>query len=212
MTAAMQPNEDGALKPALQLLEDALHRLCGPQSRIVEERLVYVPSRYLQLRDAIFGEQVNAGTGGGSKSRPPFWVDAHDLLHEIDTSVECWQPAFTGVPPTVGRLQWIAQRKWRPQDVRQIEQIARAVAEWAASIDALLDPPAKWSLPNPCPSCNTAIVYRRDGDDMVRQPALQIGPNGCTCQKCKAHWPPNQFVFLARVIGSLPDSVLDDTA
>ena len=205
---AGQPVEDGALIPALQLLEDAIHRLCGPQSRMIDDALVYIPSRYLSLMDSVAGEQVNTGGGGGSKSRPPMWTDAFDLLHEIDQACEVWQPAYTGTPPTVGRLHWIAQRRWRPQDSRQIEQIARAVAEWAASIDALLDPPRRWTLPSACPSCNTAVVYRKDNaGESVRQPALHIDTQGCTCLRCKAHWPPERFVFLARVIGSLPDNV-----
>lgn len=208
MSAAPEIHEDGALPLALNLLEDAMHALCGPRSQIVEGRVIYSPSRYLQLRDALMGEQVNTGGGGGSKSRPPMWTDAFDLLNEIDVAVEVWQPAFTGVPPTVGRLHWLQQRKWRPQDVRQITQITQAVAEWAASIDALLDPPRKWTLPNPCPACNTAIVQRRDGaGENVRQPALHLDPTGCTCLRCKAHWPPEQFVFLSRVLGSLPDNI-----
>lgn len=207
MSAA--PNlEDGFLPAALETLNDALHALCGPRTQYVEERLIYAPSRYMQLMDAVEGEQVNHGGGGGGKSRPPMWLDAHDLLSEIDQAAAIWQPAYTGVPATVGRLHWIAQRKWRPQDVRQIEQITRAVAEWAAAIDALLDPPRRWTLPSPCPACDTATVYRKDSSgEMVRQPALQIGTQGCTCLKCKAHWPPDQFIWLARVLGSLPDNV-----
>jgi hypothetical protein len=36
---------------------------------------------------------------------------------------------------------------------------------------------------------------------MIRQPALQIGPNGCTCSKCRAHWPPEKFLWLANLLG-----------
>jgi hypothetical protein len=133
-----------------------------------------------------------------------------DLRNEIDVAVEAWQPAFTGVPPSVGRLRCIQTRRWRPQDTRQIEQIANAVRAWADAVDALLNPPRHWTLPSPCPSCNTAIVYRRDsGGEMIRQPALQIDPEGCFCTKCRAHWTPDKFVFLARVLGSLPENVLE---
>lgn len=210
MTAAV--SEDGNLPAARTALEDALHALCGPQSRVVDDRLVYIPSRYLQLLDATMGEQVNTGGGGGSKSRPPFWLDAYDLRAEIDVAVECWQPAFTGTPPTVGRLHWIAQRKWRPQDVRQIDQITRAVAEWAHSIDTLLDPPRRWTLPSPCPECKTATVYKRDAaGELIRQPALQISPTGCICARCKTHWPPEHFLLLASVLGcEIPEGVVDD--
>lgn len=197
-----EPQEDGALQPALSLLADAIHRLCGPQSRFMEGKLVWAESRYMQLRDATAGEQVNPGGGGGSKSQIPFWTDAFDILNEIDTTVECWQPAFTGVPPTVGRLKWIEQRKWRPMDTRQIEQITGAVAEWAAEIDALLDPPNRWTLPDPCPACSHKTAYRRDsGGERVRGPALQIDPNGCRCAACGAFWEPTKFEWLGKLLG-----------
>ncbi len=210
-TVTAQPgDEDGALKPALTQLGDAIHRLCGPQTRWIDGTLMHAASRYIQLLGSTAGEQNNTGNGGGSKSRPPCWVDALDLRTEIDTAVEIWQPAYTGTPATVGRLRWLEQRKWRPQDCRQIEQITQAVAEWAAAIDALLDPPRRWTLPSPCPACNTATVYRRDAaGDMVRQPALQIGPQGCHCIKCRAQWAPDKFVWLARLLGSLPENVLE---
>lgn len=207
--AAIKPvDEDGALRPALQALEDAVHALCGPQSQYLEGRVVYIPSRYLQLMDAVTGEQSNSGGGGGSKSRPPFWTDAFDCLNEIDTAVECWMPAFEGVPPTVGRLKGLQAKGWRPQDTRQLEQITEAVGAWVSSIEQLLNPVAQWTLPYACPNCEAKTVYRRDsGGEMVRQPALKIGTDGCTCGRCKAHWPPGRFLFLGKLLDTLPDNV-----
>lgn len=204
--------EDGNLPAALRLLADAIHRLCGPQSRFLEGKLLYSDSRYLQLQDSIHGEQVNAGGGGGSKSQPPCWLDGVQLLDEIDTSVAIWQPAFTGVPPTVGRLRWIEQRSWRPQDCKQIEQITGAVAEWAAEIDALLDPPQRWTLPDPCPSCGAKTAYRRDsGGERVRGPALQIDPQSCRCNACGASWGQDRFQWLGRLLGrEKPAGVIED--
>lgn len=214
------PQSDGALIPAKQLLEDALHALCGPQSRLLHGKVLYIPSRYMQLRDATVGEQSNTGGGGGSKSRPPFWTDAFDLLAEIDTAVEVWQPAFSGTPPTVGRLHWIAQRKWRPQDVHQIGQITRAIAEWAAGIDALLDPepvvylmaPDPSTEPAACTNCGTRRVYRKDSTgERVRQPALRVTKDGCRCQHCHTSWQPGQLRILAAALGyPLPAGVLDE--
>lgn len=199
---AAQKYEDGSLPAALTALDDALHALIAPQSQLHDGRVVGTPSRYLQLLDAVSGEQVNTGGGGGSKSRPPCWLDALDLLNKIDTAVEILQPAHDGVPPTVGRLRWLARRKWRPQDCRQLGQITDAIHEWATAIDALLNPPRKWTLPSPCPACGTAVVRRKDSaGESVRQPALQIGVDGCHCVRCKAVWGPQLFVHLARVLG-----------
>jgi hypothetical protein len=205
-----QPDQDGALKPAIKHLGDAIHRLTGQQSRFLDGKLLYTESRYMQLRDATAGEQVNSGGGGGSKSQPPVWLDAVDLLNEIDTAVEILQPAFTGVPPTIGRLRWIEARKWRPQDTGQIERITRAVAEWAHEIDALLDPPQRWTLPDPCPACNQTTAYRRDsGGERVRTAALQIDPTGCRCAACGAVWEPTKFEWLGKLLGrEKPEGVI----
>lgn len=208
MTQPQAP--DGSLPAALAALDDALHALIASQSQLHDNHLVGTPSRYMQLMDAVTGEQSNTGGGGGSKSRPPFWTDAFDKLREIDEAAAIWQPAFKGVPPTVGRLRTLRARNWRPQDTRPIEQITTALRAWADEIDALLNPPRRWTLPSPCPSCSTATVYRRDsGGEMIRQPALQLGPEGCHCARCNAHWTPDKFVFLARVLGSLPENVLE---
>lgn len=211
MTAQpVQDVEDGALIPALRLLEDAVHRLCGPQSRFIEGRLLYAESRYMQLHNAIAGEQVNPGGGGGSKSQPPCWLDAIELLDEIDTAVAIEQPAFTGVPPTVGRLKWIQARSWRPQDCRRIGQITAAIAEWAADIDALLDPPQRWTLPDPCPACSATTAYHRDsGGERVRGPALQIDTHSCRCNACHAEWGREKFEWLGKLLGrDTPEGVI----
>jgi hypothetical protein len=213
------PAPDGNLPLALRELEDAIHALCSPLPRLIDNRLVHVPSRYLQLLDATEGEQSNTGGGGGSKSRPPCWLDALDALNEIDTAVSIWQPAFAGVPPTVGRLRCIQQRSWRPQDVRRIGQITAVVTEWATAIDALLNPePVVYLMaPNPstepaaCTACGTKRVYRKDSTgERVRQPALRVTKDGCRCQHCHASWEPGQLRLLAAALGyPLPAGVLE---
>ena len=209
--SAPQPAEDGNLPAARRDLDNAIHQLIEPRSTIHNNQIVTAPSLYMQLWDAVSGENNNGGgAGGGTKSRPPFWTDAFDLCNEIDQAVEAWQPAYTGVPPTIGRLKWLQDRKWRPQDVHSINQIIQAVTEWAAGITELMNPTPKWTLPNPCPACGKAVVYRKDGaGEQVRQPALQLGPNGCHCLHCRTLWAPDKFVFLARVLGNLPDNVLE---
>lgn len=213
MTAQQQPVEDGNLPAALRQLGDAIHRLTGPQSRFMAGKLLYADSRYMQLRDSVAGEQVNTGGGGGSKSQPPCWLDAVGLLDEIDTAVAILQPAFDGVPPTIGRLRWIETRSWRPQDTHQIDKITKAVAEWAAEIDALLDPPQRWTLPDPCPACGLDTAYRRDsGGDRVRGPALQIDTFSCRCNNCHASWPREKFEWLGKLLGrEKPEGVIEDT-
>jgi hypothetical protein len=151
MTAPKETDEDGALRPALQALADAVAGLCTPLEEYFESRLITTPSLYLQLRDAVTGEQVNTGGGGGSKSRPPFWTDAFDLFTEIDTALEIWQPAFTGVPATVGRLHWLLQRKWRPQDTKRIESLGRQPAVLEAPHHRTVEPAPQMDHRRPVP-------------------------------------------------------------
>lgn len=218
MTAA-QPAEDGSLPLALRKLDDALHALCEPRSQLADGRMAYVPSRYLQLQDATGGQQSNPGGGGGSKSRPPLWADAFDQLREIDVAVEAWQPAFNGVPPTVGRLRCLRARGWRPQDTKQIEQITSNLLEWVAAIDALFaEEPVRalWAAQGggfaACPHCGKTMAKKRDrGGELVQYPALQVLNDGSTrCMACKTSWSPQLAMWVCRQLGyETPVGVLE---
>ncbi|WP_424712782.1 DUF7340 domain-containing protein [Mycobacteroides abscessus] len=63
----------------------------------------------------------------------------------------------------------------------------------------------------PCPACQKRWVYRRDSSgENVRQPALQLTAQGCSCQACRYTWDPSYFVHLARVLECpLPEGVLE---
>jgi hypothetical protein len=204
--------EDGNLPAALRALDLAVHALCDPQHQYLESRLLTMPSLYLQLMDAVTGEQVNTGGGGGAKSRPPLWLDALKWLQEIDLALEVWQPAYSGVPATVGRCHWLLQRKWRPQDADRIEKMAETIRLWAVKIDELLNPPRVTTITAPCPACGTQFVHRRDDlGENVKMPALQIvADKGCTCQACRYTWEPSHYIHLCRVLGfEMPKGVLE---
>jgi hypothetical protein len=202
-------NDDGNLPAAKHDLDYAVSKLIEHSHAIFGNKLYAGPSLYMQLYDAVGGEQCSTGNGGGNKSRPPVWLDALDLLTEIDTALEAWQPAYSGVPATVGRIKHLQQRKWRPQDVRQICQIIAALNSWVLSINTLLNPNPSWTLPNACPACHRAVVYRRDsGGDLIRQPALQIRRGGepyCRCENCRTVWPEALFPLLAGTLGYQPE-------
>lgn len=231
MTA--QPvEEDGNIVAALRDLEDAVSRLIEPEYKMAGSptcpnchnqtcdtdctqhtcrgHLAPTASLYMQIFDAVAGQQLQTGGGGGSKSRPPFDTDAFDLLTNIDELLEIWQPAYTGVPATIGRLRTMLTTNYRPQDVHGLEQKISIMRDWAAEIAEKLNPSVKWTLPNPCPACNKAVVYRKDSTgEPIRQPALQIGPQGCYCTNCRTIWAPDKFVFLAKVLGTMPANVLE---
>jgi predicted RNA-binding Zn-ribbon protein involved in translation (DUF1610 family) len=202
MTAApIEVDEDGDLIAAMNDLTAAVGRMVSPQISFVDSQIRRAPSLYMQLFDAVSGEQAQSGSGTGSKSRPPFWTDAFDLKNKIDIRLEFEQIAFQGVPASVGRMRELLRREWRPQDVRKIGQLTDALQEWADAIVNTLSPPRKWSVPNPCPNCGKAVVYRPDsGGQMNRQPALQFTTDGCTCANCKYVWGVERFQILAAAL------------
>ena len=216
--SAVQPVEDGNLPAARRRLEVAVWALVDPQSQIIEGKMRHAPSLYLQLRDAVPGQQ--AGSRGQARSVVPFWPDALKLLEEIDTRIEIEQPMFNGVPPTVGRLRHILARKWKPQQTRYIEEFAAVVEGWVKEIDALLNPEPSVFLYAPtgsgaaaCTACGTQYVWKKDSGDNdtpKRQPALKVTKDGCRCQRCRASWEPGQLRMLAAALGyPLPDGVLE---
>lgn len=200
---------DGNLPGALDNLRAAVGKLIDPKKAMNPHGgpVLEAPSLYRQLVNQV---PASAGQGdfrGVKRSGLPLWADAFDLLNVIDAAVAAWQSEATDTP---SRLRELASRKWRPQDVRGIEQITAAVESWAITITEMIDPPRRWSLPSPCPACGTKVVYRRNSSgERIRQPALGIGPHGCECAHCHTTWSPEKFVWLSRLLGSLPDNVLE---
>jgi len=218
MTANIQPvHEDGNLPAARERLHQAITQLIDPHTELANGVHAEIPPLIMQLYDAIPGAQ---GTGhSAARSLPPIWLDAARLYACIDTQVRKWQTDYQHCPqckhcsdtlPAVRRLETLQNKRWRPQDCRLLEDYAGQLENWVIEIDLLLTPQHKWHLPNPCPACDTAIVYRKDtAGDHVRQPALQIGPMGCECLNCHYIWGPQLFQHLANVLGyPLPSGVL----
>lgn len=128
------------------------------------------------------------------------WLDALDLINEIDTAVRAWQPDGDSTP---SRLRSLASRKWRPQDSGGVEQIAGNPEAWVLKIESLLSPSPTKTISAPCPSCNAETVYRTDsGGERVRQPALQITVDGSVCMACRYTWGPERFLLLHRCWGT----------
>lgn len=224
------PAPDGDLRATRRTLADSIHKLVGRRTLHIDRdvlgdhynprdpQVVWGDSLYHQLVDAVTAAQ---GTqhGGHARSLPTVHLSAVQLLTKIDKTVRTWQPdpgIFDGdlatepTPETVRRLHLIADTTWRPQDCQLLAGWAKKINGWIDKIGEILDPTPMVTLSNPCPACGTAIVYRKDdAGETVRQPALQIGKTGCECQHCHHTWSPDQYVFLARVLGGLPDNVLE---
>ncbi|AVO21692.1 hypothetical protein I5I01_gp87 [Mycobacterium phage MooMoo] len=215
-----QPAEDGNLPAAKTRFANAISALIDPKpaNRALDDgthRIEWLDSLYDQLIDAIPGGQGNATRV--PQSSPPICIDATELKQKIDTTTAQWEPRpnidiSQETPPiAIIRLKSLEERQWRPQDAKPIEQMATEIEAWCEAIKGLLNPAPRWHLPNPCPACNKAVVYRRNSaEEVVRQPALQIGAAGCVCQNCHTTWGPEYFQHLAKVLGyELPAGVLE---
>jgi hypothetical protein len=179
---------DDALHRAITNLRNAYDALCEPQGRI--------PSLYRQLQTAT---AANQGAGNHTpRSLPPIWIDAENLLIEIDTAADAWNHQWDRLPITTGRLHTLVETKWQPHQIRSIKQITRILTIWAAQIETLLNPEPAIYLPDPCPNCHATHHRHEDtAGDTVTAPALRLTAARCQCQVCKTAWPPK---FLQRLL------------
>lgn len=213
LMTTQKPAQDGQLQPARAELSNAISQLIDPQSHSTPGQTIYIPSLYQQLTEAVPGSFLGRTTGT-PRSQPPLWLDAADLLNQIDTTVRKWQPAgdaASKLPPTIRRLQLINQRTWRPQDTDTITHQTHQIQQWAIRIATLFAENHTKHITAPCPACGKTTIHKRDSTgELIRQPALQIGVHGCECMACHQIWGPQLFMHLARVLGyELPEGVLE---
>ena len=132
-----------------------------------------------------------------------------DAVHSLCTPVVEYRDGRV----LTGRACWsrCGSRSVRVRLVRLgVGVMCEALEAWVAQIRELLDPPARWSLPNPCPACGVRTVYRIKDGEHLRMAALQVGAEGCECQSCRTVWTPDRFVWLARLLGyEMPAGVLE---
>lgn len=199
---------DGNIHAAHTRLRDAVDRLCAPNMGTHRHRTVTAPSLYEQLCSDLPGTQGDSKTP--AKSLPPLWLDAALLKQDIDQQARRWVRTRGGYATPV-LLRSLVVKSWRPQDTGHVNAMAHTLVRWCESITNLLDPQSVKYLSQACPTCGRKTVYRRDSaGEKVRQPALRITAAGCTCGHCDAHWPPENYLFLCKLLGfALPTGVSD---
>jgi hypothetical protein len=198
---------DGNIVAARTKLSQAVDRLCKPRMAVYHEKTRYGLSLYCQLESDLAGTQGDTRTP--AKSLPPLWIDAVQLIGDMDSETRKWCPRLKRTPY---RLTWLAEKRWRPQDTDHVTEMANTVDNWCETITHLLDPKSVKHISAACPSCGRGFVYRKDSaGETVRQPALKVvTETGCTCQACQAHWAPDRYMFLCRLLGfALPEGVLE---
>jgi len=210
---------DGNIVAARGSLDRAIRALIAPRPGVYADQTRYAPSLYHQLSTELAGAQGDNKTSA-KKSLPPAHIDAVQLKFDIDRQTAAWVPKPGDTPH---RLEILSVQLWRPQDTKQVYDMSRMLRGWCDRIVHLLDPTAVMSLSTlcpkcglkhavACPSCGRTHVYGRDpAGEVVRQPALQLVANvGCTCRHCEAHWSPDRYLFLSKLLGfELPDGVLE---
>lgn len=199
---------DGNIKAALASLKRAVSDLIDPRPIIAHDRTLWTPALYQALCSDLAGRQGD--TRMPAKSLPPLWVDAVDLLTRIDCQVRRWvrEPGTTPM-----KLLALTVRPWRPQDTDLVTDMTRTITSWAAQITQLLTPEDRKALDSfACPACGKRWCHTRDSaGEVVRRATLTITAAGCSCGHCQAHWPPEKYLFLARLLGmSLPEGVVDE--
>lgn len=193
---------DGNIQAARIKLARAVQKLCSPKPFPHGRDTLYAPSLYDTLKSDLAGTQGD--NKAAAKSLPPVWIDALQLMFDMDSQTHRWIPLPGSTPQ---RLQLLTQKTFRPQDTDEVTGMARTVGQWCDRILALVEPESvKFIFGTPCPRCQKLTVYRRDSaGEVVRQPALRLIANvGCTCQNCQAHWPPEKYLFLQTLLGLEP--------
>jgi hypothetical protein len=203
------PTDEASLPQAVDELYRAVAALVDHRKQFINGRVLAGPSMY----ESLLGEVPAKSSGdtftrGVGRSIPCVFVDAVDLRAGIDGRVKSWQPRGDSTP---ARLRALASRRWRPQDAALVRRYATETQAWVSAIGNLIDPPHVKDVGAPCPACGRRWFYRsRDGED-IRQPALQLViETGCTCQACGAHYTPDRYLWLCKLLGfEVPAGVLE---
>ncbi len=194
---------------AVNELRTAIDRLIKPTTSYINNQYIEIPSLYQQIINALAGEQ-GAGANGVAKSRPPFWSDAAEKKIEFDKIIEFNLPNFSGARPVAARLQALAEHDWTVEQFRDVRRITGILSAWVDDFDALLEHRHVLHISAACPACQTATVERYStSGELVRDTALIANEFGAVCQECGYAWGPEQFVKLAKQLGSLPKGVLE---
>lgn len=205
---------DGDLPGALTALDRAISTLTHPKPHHRQldngtTRINWAPALYQQLDDAVTAAAQDGDYHGTPRSKPPLWVEATDLKHEIDRTTRKW--AAPDQPDTPSRLATITETHWRPQDTPKLAAWTQQIHSWTRRIQELLAPETRKHLDHDCPACGKRHVHRWIDGERIQQPALKISPERCWCLNCKAQWDfPQYLAHLCRLLGyELPPGVLE---
>ena len=192
---------DGSVQLARRRLEDGVAALCDPFPARIGGAYRWRRALYVQLRVELSGGSplIRRGAAWG-RTRTPLRMDVLRWLIDVDDTVAGWT-ANGEKSGTVERLHALAVRSFRPQDCPLLDGYCADLARWVLAGQELLTPATKIFL-SPCPNCGARVAYRRnDAGERVQTKALKVTEVECRCQACGACWEPDQYHFLARLLG-----------
>lgn len=191
------------------VMQTAIDDLIEERTERIGGEWRHCPSLLEEISTSIAGNQGYGGHHGAFRSLPLIWVDAADVITDIDKQTTTWAVEWElSAKGPYGTLTQLADYGWAPEQVGRIRSVTGTVEAWVRRIGALLEPRKAQTISAPCPSCNASSTHKIDGGgERVRQPALAICYDaddanviGCECRSCGAWWDPGQFELLARVL------------
>lgn len=150
---------------------------------------------------AEIAQQSAASAGFNPRSRPPLWLDATQLLAEVDREIH----GHHG-PTRAERVRTWCNHVASHANPGTIIDAADSARGWVTGCRNLLDPKPKLRLRGQgCPSCAAVKVWDRtdDGaDEHHARPALEIDVTRglCVCLSCEATWAPEVWEHLTTVL------------
>ncbi len=184
---------------ARQKLTDAVSAFAAPQPVWISGVCRWQDPLYSRLRSALQPRnQISRHRAPGE--RAPCRTDVLTLIIDVDMTVGEWDPDGDGALDRFGRL---TARSWAPEDCKLLDGYTAQIVKWTTTaVELLGDKPPTLGIRLPCPSCGTKHVPGRNGvGEVVRRWALSISEDGARCAACNAVWLPDQFTFLARLLG-----------
>lgn len=123
------------------------------------------------------------------------------------------QPFTVTTKQTISMREEEAHKRKIPMVFSSTEQYTayELVKRWVDRIEDFFNPPSSREIAAPCPGCNARYALRVSGGETVRTSALSIlrdrdsgRPIEARCASCTRTWPPDQFEFLAKLVGAKP--------
>lgn len=201
-TAPETQVDERTLPAAVDQLYRAVAVLVDDPKEYLNGQLRAGVSWWRRLTESVSATSRREGAKLVPSSRPNVWTPAVDQVKAVESEVREWLPGPDDVPT---KLRALAARRWTPGDTETVTRIAERITGMTIDIKNLLEPARVKTFAAPCPGCGQRWSYRMVDGERLRQPALHlVAEQGCTCLSCRRHWPPDQFVFLAKLLGCDP--------